>query len=164
MLTEPWYWLRRLQNLQHAVQWHEGRGEMEGWTTSTTPDAWWIMRRRRPVRRAVGKRKRPGLTKRWRRGSRPVCRALITCRKACAAQVRAERDVAWRRCARVIERQQDQSTTGEATTFTDEQYQFGRYRQALHDLPSKQPASRTGGGEDDPLYRGPAEPVLPAKA
>ena len=147
----------------HAVQWHEGRGEME-WTDDinhplTPADyaedvapfvALWEAEKARLDEEAAA--------------AEAARLAEYNSPEARAARVRAERDRRLAGCAWVIERHRDQLDNGEATTLTDEQYQaWQAYRQALRDLP-EQPGFPWLGGEDDPSCPCPVEPVLPAKA
>ena len=148
----------------HAVQWHNGTGEME-WTDDInhplTPadyaedvapfvELWEAEKARLDEEAAAAEAARL---------------AEYNSPEARAARVRAERDRRLAGCTWIIERHRDQLDNGEAATLTDEQYQaWQTYRQALRDLPEQPGFPWLGGGEDDPSCPWPVEPVLPAKA
>ena len=146
----------------HAVQWHEGRGEME-WTDDInhplTPadyaedvapfvTAWEMEKARLEAEAAAAEAARV---------------AAYNAPEARAARIRAERDYRLEESAWIVERHRDQLDNGEETTLTDVGYQeWLAYRQALRDLPAQ--SGFPWQGEDDPACPWPVEPVLPAKA
>ena len=145
----------------HAVQWHEGRGEME-WTDDInhplTPDdyqadvapfvaLWEAEKARRDEKAAAA-------------GAARIAEYNST--PARAARIRSERDRRLDATTWLVERHKEQTAGNIETSITGEDYAaLLTYRQALRDLPQQQ--GFPWEGPDDPKCPWPDEPVFVSK-
>ena len=145
----------------HALQWHEGRGEME-WTDDInhplTPDdyeadvapfvALWEAEKARLDGEAAA--------------SEAARIAEYNSEPARAARIRAERDRRLDATTWLVERHKEQTAGNIETSITGEDYAaLLTYRQALRDLPQQQ--GFPWEGPDDPACPWPVEPVFASK-